>query len=205
MVRSASIQANYFKLQNIDIAGFQEVRPYSGSMTVPLNTYVSVTGLGHYRYHETPAGNAVLSKYAIKSAQNKSLTSCSESRGLTKVVIQVNGIDISFYTTHFSYQSNCHKIHAESLANLIKDDPNPQIITGDFNIHNNDVLTPALGNKYKIVAYDNVAHYYTDSILIKATDSTGKIRLRAKNYDVLKTDGVYTDHNMVVANIEVLN
>ena len=202
---SASVQANYFKLQNIDIAGFQEARPYSGSMATPLNTYVSITGLGHYRYHETPAGNAVLSKYSIISAQNKSLTSCAESRGLTKVVIRVNGVDISFYTTHFSYQSRCHQVHAESLASLVKNDPNPQIITGDFNIHNNDVLTPALGSNYKIVAYDTISKYYTDSILIKATDANGKVRIRLKNFDVLKTNGVYTDHNMVVANLEIIN
>lgn len=201
----ASDQASYLKLQNIDIAGFQEVKPYHGSMTIPLNTYVSITGLGHYRYHETPAGNAVLSKYKIISAQNKGLAPCHESRGLTKAVIQVNNVDISFYTTHFSYQSRCHQIHAESLADLIKDDPNPQIITGDFNIHNVDYLTPALGSKYKIVAYDTLEHYYTDSIIVKATDASGKERIRLKNFDTLKTNGIYTDHNMVVANLEIIN
>ena len=196
-------QAKFFKSKNVDIGAFQEVKNKSGSMTTPLNVYKSVTGY-NYAYYDLPAGNAIITKYKIKSVSRKPLTSCKESRGLLKIIVNINGIDISVYDTHFSYQSECLKIHANNFANLIKSDTNPQIVMGDFN-GAGSALINALGSDYKIIAHDTIRNIYADSVIIKAKDKTGKVRLKGVSFETVKTAGTYTDHNMVLASIQVIN
>ncbi len=196
-------QAEFFKSKNVDIGGFQEVKNWDGSMTVPLNVYKSVTGY-NYAYYDLPAGNAIVSKYAIKSTTKQALTSCKESRGVLKIVVNINGIDVSIYDTHFSYQSECFTAHTESLKNFLKNDPNPQIITGDFNGAGDNLLNN-LGSEYEMLARDTIRNIYIDMVIIKAKDGSGKIRLKGNGYEPIQTSGVYTDHNMVIANIQVLN
>lgn len=196
-------QAEFFKSYNIDIGGFQEVKNWDGSMTVPLNVYKSVTGY-NYVYYDLPAGNAIISKYTIKSSNKNALSSCRESRGLLKAIVNINGIDISIYDTHFSYQSECFTTHTDSFAKIVKNDPNPQIIMGDFNGAGKNLVSN-LGSGYEMIGRDTIRNIYADMVVIKAKDANGKIRLKGNGFEAVKTAGTYTDHNMVIANIQVLN
>lgn len=197
-------QAEFFKTKSVDLAAFQNVKDKNGSMVDPLNTYKSVTGY-NYIYYDLPAGNAIVSKYSMKSIETKPLVKCNEDRGLLKTIINVNGVDISIYDTHFSYQNECLKKQADSLVELIKGDHNPQILMGDFSTQTKTILTEALDSNYEIIAHDTIKNIYGDSIIIKSKNQNGNIKLKVVNTGTIKTAGIYTDHNMVIASIQVIN
>ena len=194
---------------NLDIIGLQEARTFADTDEKEENNTKYVlgeigkkTGLNKFYYTHTRAGNAIMTKRTVVSNNGFGLASCYETRSLQKTVINVNGVNISFYNTHLSYQENCPQIQLESAYNIIKNDVNPVILVGDFNVGPPTVLTNTLGSEYKIIAYDTVRQIYADSIII---NGKGKLQYVEGSGKTVVTTGTLSDHNLVMATLSVIN
>ena len=163
-----------------------------------------------YSYITSPRNiNAMLSKYKLNKKESTKLPSCGEVRSLDKAIINVNGIDISYYNTHLSYnideEKNCPKKHMEFIANKIKDDPNPIILTGDFNSNSidnyNEFLKP-LG--FEVAAHNHKYHgkngkeSYMDSVFV-----IPKEHIYIIEEETILTYLKYSDHNLVFTTLEI--
>ncbi len=83
-------------------------------------------------------GTAVLSRYPILSTQNTHLPNGpgGQQRGLLKVVIDVEGVEVSVYNTHLQNKIDYLKVaQMRRIAPIIGADDNPKILGGDFNTH----------------------------------------------------------------------
>ncbi len=190
--------ANLIKGNKIDIIGMQEAHPQNTT-----NKIASSLGYNHY-YRQPAAADSTMAKYSFESKKYYSLPSCHESRELTKVVMTINGVKISFYNTHLSYQSGCPAKQMVEVARIIKEDPNAVILVGDFNVGPNTVLVDALGSKFEIVAHDTSRKIYADSVIIKPKDNAGNLRIKGVSGKTEVTRGIYTDHNLVIATLEII-
>ncbi len=183
-----------FKKYKVDIVGIQEAVPADDVIKVGKNV-----GMNYY-YKTQPANiNMILSKYELSEKKTNKLVSCHENRSLDKAVVTINGIKISLYNTHYSYQSGCPAKQMEHAASIMKNDPNPIILTGDTNVgsikYYETYLKP---HGFEIAAYDGKAHGYCDSVFILPKGHIDVIS--AETVDVY---GVYSDHNFVVATLSI--
>ncbi len=190
--------ANLIKGNKIDIIGMQEAHPQNTT-----NKIASSLGYNHY-YRQPAAADSTLSKYSFVSKTYYRLPGCYETRELTKVVVTINGVNISFYNTHLSYQSGCPAKQMVEVARIIKEDPNAAILVGDFNVGPNTVLVDALGSKYEIIAHDTSRKIYADSVIIKPKDNAGNLRIKGVSGETVVTRGIYTDHNLVIGTVEII-
>ena len=185
---------NMFKEYAVDLVGIQEGVPADSVIKVGKNAGMS------YYYKTQPANvNIILSKYPIKSTKTTKLVSCHENRSLDRAIININGVDISFYNTHYSYQKGCPATHMKDAARIMANDPNPIILTGDTNtsaITNYETYLKPLG--FEIAAYDGIVHGYCDSVFIL---SKGHIEI--VNRETANVYGIYSDHNMAVATLNI--
>ncbi len=181
---------------DIDIIGMQEAYPSSKAEEISkksglLNTYITI-----------PRNvNAILSKYELNNKSSTTMT-CGERRSLDKTIINVNGIDISYYNTHLGLRG-CNAGHFAKIADVLKDDPNPIIITGDFNSGSinkfNTYLVP-LG--FENAAYDTSTHNlwkkqsYCDGVWVLSRD-----HITIGPSETIDAYGKYSDHNMVIATL----
>ncbi|RNF38803.1 endonuclease [Planococcus salinus] len=84
-------------------------------------------------------GNAVLSKYPIRYAENHKLTQViapignNEPRGILETVVDIKGTYISFFNTHFSLKDEELKVSVLELLEISGKSRFPRIVTGDFN------------------------------------------------------------------------
>ncbi len=184
-----------FKNANVDIVGTQEAVTDDNVKKLGNNT-----GLTN-KYTSKPANiNTILSRFAfVGKGKTTTLTTCHEKRVLDKVVVNINGIDVSFYNTHYSYQSGCPDKQMAHVAKLIKDDPNPVILTGDTNVTSKKYYETHLQPiGFEIAAYDGLAHGYCDSVFVIPKGHMAI--LGAKTVDVY---GKYSDHNFVYATLAI--
>ncbi len=191
--------SNEFKKMNVDIVGVQEAEPSSQTQKAAINAGLTST------YFKTPASTVgILSKYALNNTSSTSLKKCRESRVIEKAIVNINGVNISVYNTHFS--PKCYNEHFSSIVSIIKKDLNPAILMGDFNIGSGTELY----EKYlKPLGYEiasmNEKHSgiegkisYCDSIYIKSND----------HIDIIgrETDLTYkrlSDHNFIIATLNI--
>lgn len=188
--------ANVIKENNIDIIGIQEAK---NNGTTLISNVANKNGMKYY-FTDTPAGNAVLSKYSFVSKDYYTLVACAERRTLQKTVININGVNVSFYNVHISYQEHCPKKQIKDVYNKIKNDPNPFILVGDFNVKTKcSIIRDIFGVKYPIIARDTINNGVacTDSIIISSD------RISVRSTKTIKTDGIYTDHNMVISVLDI--
>ena len=128
-----------------------------------------------------------------------------KNRNIQKTIVEINGISVSFYNTHFAWQTDCLNSHFKTAADIMKNDPNPIIIVGDMNVVSKELYEKyykSLG--FVIAAYDNGTnnHWnspsYCDTIYVN-----GKGHIDVKNGSYVQTFGVYSDHNMSVAQLDI--
>ncbi len=184
------------KENGIDVLGMQEAKKNGSSY---VSQIASANNMSYF-FTDTPAGNAVLSKATIGTKNYSTLVSCGERRALQKTVINVEGISVSFYNVHISYQDECRKKQITDVYNKVKNDPNPVILVGDFNVATNCALIKSVfGNDYPIVSKDtvNTGIACTDSIIVSAKN------ISVKSSRTVKTKGSLSDHNMVIATLEI--
>ena len=81
-------------------------------------------------------GNGMLSRYELKNVKTYPLYSGKyEKRLLQKAEIEIDGKKVSFYNTHFTYNTaEVRKKQFEQVLDIMKKDKNKyKILTGDFN------------------------------------------------------------------------
>ena len=207
---STSDVANMLLGHNFDIIGVQEARdPGKVTSEGPKRGYINtVKNKMGYNAYVSDAGsniNAILSKLSLN---NKKTISLKSGRSIGKVVITVNGVDISFYNTHLGLNEN-NEINYNELKEAVKNDSNPVIITGDFNWTSinrfNQYLKP---EGFVIAAHDDsgqsmnhIPDDYMDSVFIRPYDSNNVNHISVISSNTVVTLGTYSDHNLVIANL----
>jgi len=199
---------NQSKPSQIDILGIQEGASYSRIDQIMRETKLK------YGFRTFPpnngggmALNAVVSKIAYKEKTVRTLRTCGELRYYDKAVYTINGVDISFYNSHLGL-GNCNEKHFQDLAKIVKEDPNPIIMTADWNYTQLDrfkqyFIDPA-DMQFKIAGYDKTTNNmwgsagYCDAVLVKP-----KGHIDIVSSEVVTTFDIYTDHNMVIATLNV--
>ncbi|MDQ6525616.1 endonuclease/exonuclease/phosphatase family protein [Nocardioides sp. LHD-245] len=81
-------------------------------------------------------GTAVVSKYPIVSSVNTPLPNIgrAQPRGLLHVVIDVEGVEVSLYSTHLDNTSaNIRTQQASRISSMLAADPRPKLLGGDMN------------------------------------------------------------------------
>ena len=205
---------NLIKKNRIDIIGLQEAREKGSTKEQTNKTIREIganTSLENY-FITTPYNvNAILSKYKFKDKKNIGLNTCEsdgkqvENRAIEKVIININGIDISYYNTHLDYHNNCAAEHMKQLSEIVKNDKNPIIITGDYNDisgKNYEQYLKPLG--FKVAAHDAKLHgkegknSYMDSVYIL---SKGHIEIVSSK--TIITYAKYSDHNLIISKLNI--
>ncbi|WP_436701229.1 endonuclease/exonuclease/phosphatase family protein [Nocardioides sp. BYT-33-1] len=81
-------------------------------------------------------GTAIVSKYPILSSVNTPLPNIgrAQPRGLLHAVIDVEGVEVSLYSTHLDNTSaNIRTQQASRISSMLAADPRPKILGGDMN------------------------------------------------------------------------
>ena len=105
-------------------------------------------------------GNGLISRYDMTDIETFPLDSGgSEPRLLQKAVMTIDGKAVSFYNTHFSYNSKAirDKQFAEVLRIMNKDKNEYKILTGDFNAKFSEFAV--FNKKYTVVNTDETKYY----------------------------------------------
>lgn len=136
--------AEEIKAWKPDIVLLQEVdkgRPVSGNVDQAAELG-RMTGL-HHAYGGNsrntgagPRGNAILSRFPITGATNTHLPMAGgrELRGLLRAQVDVAGVPISVYATHFDHRSrDARRVQAETAVAIMAADPLPKVFGGDLN------------------------------------------------------------------------
>ena len=127
-----------------DVVLLQEVdrhRPVSGDLDQAA-VLARTTGL-HHAYGGNsrntgagPRGNAVLSRFPITASTNTHLPMAGgrELRGLLHARLDVSGVPVSVYVSHFDHRSRrARRVQARTVAQLLAADPLPKVFGGDLN------------------------------------------------------------------------
>lgn len=128
-----------------DIVGLQEVDKgveRSGKRDLPAEL-AKLTGMRVHFDKNIPHqggeyGNAVLTRFPIKSAKNTHLKQLApgEQRGVQQLVLDVRGREVLFINTHIDYRANPAEraLDAEALKQMVSGaGGRPVIMVGDFN------------------------------------------------------------------------
>ena len=212
----ASCNTNEYTMNDIlknkaklDIMGMQEATYYdNGNWYTYVIDRLSNTFGFQTRYVSPAEINAIVVKkeLTIKSHTGIPLKSCQENRALSKSEIMINDVKVSVYVTHFSPQSQCLPIHFAHTRDILNNDPNPIIIMGDFNTVTRgyfDTYFKPLG--FELAAYDTSSNNmwnkssYCDSIWVKSND-----HIIVGKQEVFQAFKSYSDHNLVIANLEIV-
>ena len=147
----ASIIANDILDQNLDIVGIQEVdRNADRSQFIDMMKLLSEhTGYKYYCFfkaldmsvfegHSGDYGIGILSKYPILNTEktyinNGDMSIGLESRVLGFAEINVDGITINFFTTHFTIKNDTDRVTEFEIVSEKTKGLNRVILTGDFN------------------------------------------------------------------------
>ncbi|GAA1506366.1 endonuclease/exonuclease/phosphatase family protein [Nocardioides humi] len=127
-----------------DVVLLQEVdkgRPVSGNLH-QAEVLGTLTGLHHVYGGNSrntgagPRGNAILTRFPILDSGNTHLPMAGgrELRGLLHARIDVGGVPVSVYATHFDHRSRqARKVAAKTVVRLLAADPLPKVLGGDLN------------------------------------------------------------------------
>lgn len=95
-----------------------------------------VYGPNQQRPDGGPIGNAILTRHKVESWENipLPLAGGAEHRGLLHAVIDVKGVKISLYATHFDHRSGvARNAQAHAVVEVLAKDKRPKILGGDLN------------------------------------------------------------------------
>jgi len=138
--------AAVIKRENVDIAGLQEVDKgveRTGRRDFPAELAV-LTGMScvfsnNYNFQGGEYGNAILSRFPIKSGTNIHYVKVNETeqRGLLEMTLQVHDREVKFSTTHLDFRADdaARWSNVGEISQLIggQNVRSPVILCGDFN------------------------------------------------------------------------
>lgn len=135
--------ADLILLENADIVGLQEVdrgttRVNGRDLIAELaqQTGMSFVFSNNLSFQGGQYGNAILSRFPIKFRDHRLLPKLgsNEQRGWLKAVVDVNGKDLSFWTTHISHDDEAERLMCvTNFNNWLTNEIAPVIFCGDFN------------------------------------------------------------------------
>jgi len=222
--KAPEVIATWMKNNKIDIVGLQEARDQTKN-TDPSNPKCKyspsniktlaegVTGVKkelkqfpNYLKISCSSNNmdAIISKRAFYTEHVQNI---GYGRVLTRVVVNINGVNISFYNSHLGLDSKQNEKHFKKIAEIVKSDTNPVIITADWNNISRGMFEKYFVNSnmnFKIAAYDNSKNNmwnkqsYCDAILVNP-----KGHIDIGSAQVLAAYNVYSDHNMVAVTLSI--
>lgn len=218
------LTASVIEKAEVDIAGLQEVDQNFSQRTnftdqikwlaQRLNMYAAfgpnlTAHPADARWPMQAYGNAILSRYPIKSYQNHLLEKLesgptSEQRGLMEATIDIDGELIAFFNTHLSLNRKQLELNIEELLNLVKLQELPAILTGDFNAEPNSPHMQRIEEELNNVFGSSASHPETYK---KQGDHGQKIDFifYSKHWHVLEAETIHTkasDHRPVFAVLE---
>lgn len=157
-------------------------------------------------------GNAILSRYPIKSSQNHMLEKInggpeSEQRGLLEVAIEIEGTTIAFFSTHLSLKEKQLAHNIDELLQIIRGKEVPVILTGDFNADPDYPPMMKITEELESVFGMDQSHPVTYK---KEGDHGKKIDFIfcSDDWDVLSAETIETeasDHKPVLASVKIVN
>lgn len=145
-IDKTDVIVNYIKKYKIDVLNLQEVySKINDDLEVELSK-LNYTSTGQYRFFLKKIFNKINEKNSIIT--NKSIVSTNTyhlpfmpsllKRVITKTVIKYNGENVSIYNTHLDFMyALSKKRQLKRILMIIKEDKNPIILTGDFNLKTN--------------------------------------------------------------------
>lgn len=208
--------ADAIKKYDIDVCGLNEVRGEGPVKDYTDQTNILGDKLGYYRYFgeaikvkkTSPYGNAIVSRYPIKSAETikipdpffKFEPTAYETRCIIKAIINIDGTDICFLVTHMGLAKSERKNAVKTLCKILDDINIPVILMGDFNAEPDDkVFAPLYERLYdtqKKSVNPEVKTFPADKPRIKID------YIFYKNLDCIKTETVtevFSDHLPIIA------
>ncbi len=163
-----------------------------------ISPTINYSGGGQY-------GNGMLSRYKLNNIKTYALDSGGyEKRILQKAEVEIDGKKVSFYNTHFTYQSAAvrEKQFAKVLEVMNADKNKYKILTGDFNAKFSEF---SVFKNYKVINTDETKYYDYSRKPIAYSEIDNIIV--TKNIKVINTRLVvnsFSDHYPVFAYI-ILN
>jgi len=140
--------ADFINNENIDIISFNEIDNGSFRSKNQFEIINKGTNLKENIFFPTynvlgiaNQGNSIHSKYPIITHENYRLPGKGEPRYLGKAVISLDKEKISFFTTHLSLNDYIRKEQISEIANIMKKEKYPSILSGDFNINDENELS----------------------------------------------------------------
>ncbi len=140
---------DYLQKNQIDIFNLQEVYSTFDKAFSKKIKELSYHKYGTFRFtlkrifnrinEKTP----IITRYPVLSHRTYHLPFLPSllKRVMTKVVVQIEGKEVSIYNTHIDYLHEItKKRQLKRILKILKKDTNPIILTGDFNLKNNKVI-----------------------------------------------------------------
>ncbi|MDQ6630502.1 MAG: endonuclease/exonuclease/phosphatase family protein, partial [Verrucomicrobiota bacterium] len=145
--------------QNADIVGLQEVdrgttRVSGRDLIAELaqKTGMSFVFSNNLSFEGGQYGNAILTKFPIKFRDHRLLPNVgsSEQRGWLKAAVEVNGKNISFWTTHLAVVADDTErlMCVTNFNNWLTNETVPVIFCGDFNAVPNSATHSLMAQKW---------------------------------------------------------
>lgn len=193
----------YLKNNKIDILNLQEVySKLDKDLSKDIDS-LKYSMFGKYRFflkrilnrinEKTP----IITKYKVISYKTYNLPFLPSTlkRVMTKVVVEIDGKLVSIYNTHIDYMMDItKKRQLKRILKIIKKDNNPIILTGDFNLKNNNEI---FNNFRKEMKRININH-------IDVGDNTWKPSKYHRAIDhIFISDDFKLDSKEIVKNIEI--
>lgn len=160
--------ADSIKKYGADICGLNEVRGKGFLKGYTDQTNAIADRLDFYRYFgeaikvkgTSPYGNALVSKYPIKSAETvripdpkvKNAYEHYESRCVIKAVLDIEGSELCVLICHMGLAKDERKNAVETLCGLIDKIEMPLVVMGDFNTVPEDAVLAPLFDRMKDTA-----------------------------------------------------
>ncbi len=219
-------EQNSFKIKNyvvrtikdetINLIGLQDARdPDLGDNDSPLKNRITemantLKNDNYYNYISLSKDsyNAVLSNIKFSSEKIQSLPS---GKQVSKMIINVKGVNISYYNAHLS--SDANEKEFKSLAEMVEKDSNPVIITGGFNNYHSSRYTTYLKPLgFVIASHDNSGatknihgqnHNYDDSIYVRPYGTDKVSHIDILEHKTIVTYKKYSNHNLVITKLLV--
>ena len=205
---------NYIDKNNIDIIGLQEV--YSKVLKdLKIIIKDKYNYIGKYRFkskillNRYNEMNPIITKYNILSNKTYKLPHfpALHKRIITKCIIDYKGKEISIYNTHLDYKfEKVKKKQLDKIYEIIKDDNNPIILFGDFNLKNNKEIFNNFTDKLKEL---NINRVSLEEKTFKPSKYKREIdhifiskNFKLKNKKVIK-DLDISDHYPVLIDVEI--
>ncbi len=134
-------------------------------------------------------GNAILSKYPIKEAENISLPTLDEEpRGVIKALLDVHGTPLHVLNTHLSLDKKSQQHQIEKLIELVEGMEGPILMTGDFNAE------PNSEEINKLLAHTN----FTDCFTEVEENESFPADAPTCRIDYIFAKGIQNNHSFVV-------